>query len=461
MNGTKFGLDERLVFVTRVAGALGPSARALFRAANLAPENPLASLIHPGDVVLLKPNWVYHRNESGAGLESLITSPDLLQVMLADLALARPQKIILGDAPIQGCNLPQLWGAASLQEGLRRCRQAGIDTQLKDFRRTILTPGLLRGSRREAVAPEDDFILFDLREQSLLEKLTGPRPRFRVTMYNPDLMARRHAPGKHQYLVARAAMEATVILNLPKIKTHKKVGLTGAIKNFIGINGNKEFLPHHRRGGSARGGDCYCGGSLFKACLEAGLDFANRRRHHWSRSLGLRLNWQLQALAAKLGMDPNVEGSWYGNDTAWRTCLDLLRIAVYGKTDGTLAATPQRRILSLGDAAPAGQGEGPLTPTPTPFLFLILGSNPAAVDWVNALLMGFNPERLPSIREAFTAHPLPLTSFAPEAIAVVDETGRRLACADLPRFYPQAATPPRGWVGHCELAHFPYPRTGC
>ena len=70
-------------------------------------------------------------------------------------------------------------------------------------------------------------------------------------------MRRTHAPGRHQYLVAREVIEADVIVNLPKLKTHKKAGVTCALKNLIGINGNKEYLPHHRVGGAERGGDCY------------------------------------------------------------------------------------------------------------------------------------------------------------------------------------------------------------
>jgi len=34
------------------------------------------------------------------------------------------------------------------------------------------------------------------------------------------------------------------------LKLHRKAGITCALKNLIGINGNKEYLPHHRLGGS-------------------------------------------------------------------------------------------------------------------------------------------------------------------------------------------------------------------
>ena len=62
-------------------------------------------------------------------------------------------------------------------------------------------------------------------------------------------------------VVDQAIIDADLVINVPKLKTHKKAGVTGALKNLVGINGNKEFLPHHRKGGAASGGDCYPGRS--------------------------------------------------------------------------------------------------------------------------------------------------------------------------------------------------------
>ena len=86
-----------------------------------------------------------------------------------------------------------------------------------------------------------------------------------------------HQIGRHRYLIAREIIEADLVINLPKLKSHKKSCVTGALKNLIGINGNKEFLPHHRKGGSESGGDCYEGGSSLKLAAENLYDFANRR----------------------------------------------------------------------------------------------------------------------------------------------------------------------------------------
>ena len=207
---------------------------------------------------------------------------------------------------------------------------------------------------------------FDLGVDSLLEPVTTSHASFRVTQYDPAKMARSHMPGRHQYLIARAIIEADVVVNLPKLKTHKKAGVTCALKNLIGINGNKEYLPHHRVGGSESGGDCYPGGSRVKRALEftydrlntAGSEAAGRG---WSAAARV-----LRRMAFIQGDKVGVEGSWSGNDTIWRTCLDLNRILLYGRSDGSMADEPQRRVLNIVDAIVAGHGDGPLAPQPAP-----------------------------------------------------------------------------------------------
>ena len=86
---------------------------------------------------------------------------------------------------------------------------------------------------------------------------------FRVTMYKPSLMLAHHGPGRHEYLFVKRALDADLLINLPKLKTHMKTGLTGALKNLVGICGRKESLPHHIRGSYFDGGDCYCTGNVF------------------------------------------------------------------------------------------------------------------------------------------------------------------------------------------------------
>jgi hypothetical protein len=277
---------------------------------------------------------------------------------------------------------------------------------------------------REAVEdlrPEDDFVLFDLGEESLLEPISSGDPGFRVTQYDPRLLASRHRLGTHQYLVAKQAMEADVVINLPKLKTHKKAGITCALKNLIGINGNKEFLPHHRLGGSDTGGDCYEGGGRFRLLLEKAMDRYNMAGSRAGARFWHELSGVTAWLAKNVDGSDEIEGAWSGNDTVWRTCLDLNRILLYGRVDGTMADTPQRREIHVVDAVTAGQGDGPLSPDPLPLGLVLAGGNGAAVDWIGAQLLGFDPHRIPIAREAFGRFRWPLTTGPEGAVEVLGE----------------------------------------
>ena len=79
------------------------------------------------------------------------------------------------------------------------------------------------------------------------------------------------------------------------------------------------------------------------------------------------------ALGKLVGVDNNYDGSWGGNDTVWRMCLDLQRVLHYGRLDGAFSDTVQRKILTITDAIVAGEGNGPLSPNPVDFGMMTLG----------------------------------------------------------------------------------------
>ncbi|HSW50108.1 MAG TPA: DUF362 domain-containing protein, partial [Bryobacteraceae bacterium] len=378
--------------------------------------NPLVDFIVPGSRVVLKPNWVLHYNQSGCGLDCLLTHISVIEAVLEYVALARPGPVIIGDAPIQGCDFEALRIATGIDERMARFRERGLRVELCDFRRTVL-PGADPGSpRMETGRGMERYVLVDLGKESLLEPIAADSARFRVTMYDPDALARSHSPGRHQYLIAREVLEADTVISLPKLKCHKKACLTGALKNLVGINGNKEYLPHHRKGGSGDGGDCYPGRSWVKRQAEEAADAANRRSAGWRQRLLSEASEALLRVAARLGGDEDIEGSWYGNDTVWRTVLDLQRILKYASAGGEMAPEPQRRVVHITDAIVGGEGEGPLAPTPVASGFLTGAVNPAAAEWINARMMGFDPDRIPLVREAFRAYPYPLANFSPGEI---------------------------------------------
>lgn len=409
-------VDQRLVCVERAEYDAPSIERALQRVGDGAgwsdARGPLGRVIPNGARVLVKPNWVTHANHGPWGVEPLYTHPALIRGVVDALLRASPARVLVGDAPLQSCDFDRLMKETGLGEwsaelARRDSRFAGV----ADFRRTrcVFENGIRTATEDEL--PLDQFVLFDLGPDSLLEPVTDSRASFRVTQYDPDKLSRTHGRGRHQYLVSREVIAADVIVNLPKLKTHKKAGITAALKNLIGINGNKEFLPHHRVGGSEVGGDCYPGRSRVKRALEFTLDQLNRttqrpRQRAWHLSERV-----LNRLARASGDQLGVEGSWKGNDTIWRTCLDLNRILRYGRLDGTLAAEPQRAVVNIVDAVMAGQGDGPLSPEPLPLGLVIAGANSAAVDLAGALLLGYEPSAVSIVREAFGRFRWPLADF--------------------------------------------------
>jgi uncharacterized protein (DUF362 family) len=406
--------------------------------------NPIGDLVQPGERIVLKPNWVLHRNLGPGGTDCLVTHASVLRAVLDYAFLAQPREVVVGDAPIQDCDFEALanLGARQVVEWFAK---RGMPVRLADFRRTTLREEAAAVTVRENLQPIEKYVTVDLGNHSMLEPIAGDAARFRVTKYDPRRMPENQRPGVHRYLIAKDVLDAGLVINLPKLKTHKKAGITAALKNLVGINGNKDFLPHHRKGSAPSGGDNYERRSLLKFLAEQVLDFANR---HLDRprfySACNRLIYYLLVANMKLGGDGDVEGGWHGNDTVWRMCLDLNRVLLYSNRKGRLCEAPQRAVLSLADGIVAGEGEGPLKSDPRAMGIILGAYNPAAADWVSSLLMGFPPERIPIVNNAFVVESYALAAFAPDSIRC-SMNGAAVDLADLPGRYGCHLVPPRGW----------------
>jgi uncharacterized protein (DUF362 family) len=412
--------------------------------------SPFGTIILKGARVLIKPNLVLHRNEGTGGTECLVTHPSLIRATVEAALRSQASEVLVGDAPIQGCDFGTLMRESGLQAwAAERMSRDPRFRGIRDFRRTTCV--LVHGVRvaEENLQSADEFVLFDLGGESLLEPVSDGRNRFRVAWYDPRLMANTHHRGVHQYLVARPVIDADVIINLPKLKTHKKAGITCALKNLIGINGNKEYLPHHRVGGSAHGGDCYPGNGVVRRALEYVTD-----RQNLSSSYATATMWHLMvALLARTsrmqGDRLGTDGSWHGNDTIWRTCLDLNRILLYGRrsgntSSGAMGQEIQRRVIHIADAVIAGQGNGPLAPDPLALGFLLGGNNTSAVDWVGAHLLSYDPAKIPLLQHAFDSFRWPITNFRSASVYVAGDLGSGAPGTVIDPLRPLVAHP-LGW----------------
>jgi hypothetical protein len=245
------------------------------------------------------------------------------------------------------------------------------------------------------------------------------------------------------------------VISVPKLKTHKKVGLTANLKNLVGINGNKNWLPHHREGTPADGGDQFPDCAPIHYAERAALALFRR----WFPHLGAMrhtLAGPLKLAGKRIFGDTNLDtvrsGNWYGNDTTWRMAIDLNRLLFYADADSVLHDRPVRRFLSVVDGIVAGEGNGPLDPNPRPTGVVLAGSNPVAVDLACARLMGFDYSKIPMLSRAIDRASLPLVDFAYEDIRLHSNDplfDGRLADLQGPLL---GFRPHFGWRGHIELS---------
>ncbi len=100
-------------------------------------RGPLAGVIPAGARVLIKPNFVMHENQGPGGIEPLVTHPSIIRATVMLSLRAGASQVMVGDAPVQGCDFDRLLSETGLDEwatGLESVepRFKGIH----DFRRT-------------------------------------------------------------------------------------------------------------------------------------------------------------------------------------------------------------------------------------------------------------------------------------------------------------------------------------
>jgi len=379
--------------------------------------NPLGDLIRPGDRVIIKPNFVSSRNLhdkiTGAKLQASSTHGSLLRPILdyALRAATTTGSVRVVDTPVEGCEIEKVIQPLGVQSLIRHLQQRGHDVDFIDLRYFHLAPrfplddvrrlgrSFNLGVLQRLPLPGDPlgYCVVDLADQSRLEHPDVQLDRLCFHRSHRATPRARHARGRHQYGIPATVLGADVIINLPKLKTHKKTGVTLSLKSFIGLSHEKYWLPHFTAGHPGVGGDEF----------ERPQSGSDRLEAYLSR-VPLSGGHSLVARAPRLRAAPRIiDGSWEGNDTLWRTILDLNRAILFADRDGRLRDTQQRRYLAIVDGIVAGEGEGPLGATPVDAGLLVAGRDPALVDHVATRAMGLDPSRIVMIREALDGKLLP------------------------------------------------------
>ena len=378
--------------------------------------NPLGEYIFPGSKVFLLCNFVEQNNREALGESAFAkcTHGSVIRAVMdyVIIALRGHGFVDFGNAPLQSCDWGKVieqTGASRVQKFFSEIYRGDVKTRLIDLRQHIVKRHILGGV---TVQLHDDdrgnCLAVDLGDHSLLEPLFhgANSPRLRVLDYDPRRTAICHDKGKHIYLINREIIDSDVIISIPKLKTHEKVGITCGIKGCVGTVAHKDCLAHHRFGPPSHGGDEYPNSlSAFRA-VSAIHDFTYSRKPGVVRALLHSVDYFSRKIVRRFSRAPS--GSWPGNDTCWRMAVDLARILEYADKNGTLQQCKQRVHLMMTDGIISGEGDGPLSPTPVHLGYWLFTDNIALGDYINAKVMGFNYQKLPIVREALRIKEYPL-----------------------------------------------------
>lgn len=417
--------------------------------------NPLGNWIKSGDKVFILTNFVMHRRpfESRERFDAKCTNGSVIRAIMdyACIATGDPGLVSFGNAPLQSCEYERVTnetGATSISKFYKDIVGAEVgpfDLRLLKSRWTNY--GAQIDVKRESL---ENAVQIDLGSSSRLDELYVNKHdvQVRVSDYSPIETMSYHGKGKHIYLINKRILDADVIISIPKLKTHQKVGITCALKGTVGTIGRKECLAHHRFGSPEIRGDEYPRKGYFrdlssymseKACY-LGTDVSSNIYRVTSKFL---------SRAMRLGPKGITYGAWHGNDTAWRMTLDIARIVRYGRLDGTMSDVPIREHISLVDGIVAGEGEGPMVPIPRRLGVVIFSPDICAVDTACASIMGFDPKKIKLVSNSFQCGPYPLTKIKIEDINYY-LNGKMVDRMEIKNNFPPHFKPPKGWVGMIE-----------
>ena len=424
--------------------------------------NPIGALVAPGSRIVLKPNLIRHWNpaeeDGGGSVDSVITHGAVIRAV-ADYAMiaAGPDgSVVLAEAPQMDCDFDTIRRIVGLDEIVATYDELlNREFEVIDLRReaVVYKHGII-DSRKSLPGDPLGYRAVDLGERSFFTGSGLDPNRFRGADYDPGPTAEHHQGGRNAYLLSETVLSADLVINLPKLKTHKKTGVTLALKNLVGINGDKNWLPHHSLGSVDQGGDEFPENRLIDRLRSRATEIA---RPILARGRMLKFFQAVRRVESATRGDEFIRsGNWHGNRTTWRMCCDLNRCLYYSDRDGLHldAPEPVRTVLTIIDGVLAGEGEGPLAPSDVPLGVILAGTDPVAVDLVAVRLMGFDERKLaklrgpmedegPRITAVRSTSDVRVGEVEADSVEVVDRGLEEIS-------WERAFLPHAGWVGHVE-----------
>lgn len=377
--------------------------------------NPFGSFIKKGDKILIKPNFVFDYQKSPF---SVITHPSLIRFIIdyAFIAAGKRGEIIIADAPQTNANIDKILKITYIDKLIKFLIEKEVPVKFIDLRseKVEILSGIGLNRKKLKGDPLGNRII-DLMKSSLLFKLEKiNKKNFYGADYNRRYTNYYHNLHRNLYCIANTVLQSDVVISIPKLKTHKKTGVTLNLKNFIGINVHKNFLPHYRIGSPNQQGDAFPNMNSFLNSLRfLRYLFRDLFLSKYDSKIGIFF-YKLMGLRGKIELltikyfFPDFghqyfhlyDGNWHGNDTIWRTVLDLITILSYCDIKGNIRHKTQRRFFSVIDGIIAGDKNGPLEPNYKKAGVIIVGKDFLTTDLVSIKIMGLNYKKIPLVKNA-------------------------------------------------------------
>ncbi len=420
--------------------------------------SPLFEEVRPGGTIVLKPNWVMESHgRRKDDWEYVITHPALITAVMRKVLgrLCGCGKIIIMDGPQTDASFRSILAKCPVERWRKMAEASGVSFDIIDLRdhEWITRNGIVVERIPLAGDPLGKTLVNLKGEWSEFHGHTKSQRGYYGADYDRAETNRAHNGHDNFYSVSATALAADVFINLAKLKTHRKAGITACLKNLVGVNTYKNYLPHHSEGPPSEGGDQFPDDRRLHRAEGAFVGFLKEKV--FSSPFLARIVSPLNGFGQMIfGRSSQVirSGNWYGNDTIWRTILDLNKVVFYCGPDGALRPGEMARAkkhIGIVDAVLAGEGNGPLAPEPVSMGYVFCGTNPVAIDAACAALMGFDPEKIPVIARAFHIKNFPLCDFSLGDVRV-DISGLELDLDSLPPSTIVPFAPHFGWKGRIE-----------
>ncbi len=426
--------------------------------------NPLGWLVKPKMTVVLKPNFVCHRNYEKHDIFAMITHPSVLRAV-ADyvwIALRGEGKIIVADAPQYDGNWQKLLELTKIDEVaafFNRKQQNSFE--VRDLRNYWSQKKHFPSMVEKLAGDPQGSLQINLGSESAIKNINDVSRLYGAVYHRRELI-KNHTGDKQVYELSKTVMEADVVISIPKLKTHKKVGVTMNIKGLVGICTNKNLIVHYSLGSKKEGGDQYPPNHFtpmeerlikterwmydtFLAKQSVPLEYVHRSIY-WLHGKFIK-PFGIGVAKEKRILDV---GNWSGNDSAWRMCVDLIKILMFADKKGKLHKTPQRRLFSIIDGIIGGENNGPLAPEPNYSGVLIASENLFAADVVGTRLMGFDADKIKIFTNLSTDKSYDFGFKQFDEISVISSNNEMVECFhNKNKFFNYQ--PHLGWIGEIEI----------